>query len=525
MASLFLIAWIGWGWYKRKKLVLHKNLLALSAAVIPAAYLLSIFWAVDKGQALFGFLKTLPIPLFLVALWQISPREKQTLINAIPFIGISMFLLSGAAALLPGVGKNFLVNNRLAGFFQYPNVFAAYLLCGFLIVLQGESKNGKKLLFCLILAAGMLVSGSRTAVFLLAAALLLYLLLKKKPRIFAAALITAAAALGLFWAVFRNSDLFGRYFVLPWQSSTFLGRLLYFRDSLPVILRHPLGLGYNGYYYLQGTFQTGVYSTHHVHNELLQLLLDIGWLPTALVVCAIIQSLRSKSGCKKMVLLFLLAHSMLDFDFQFLAMDFVLLLLMDTQSGTQKSIDPPSRGMACLAGTAAAVFCLWLTAADAAMLAGKPEWTEICYPWHTEALIAHLQQAESVEELDSTADRILHINKSVSLAYSAKAAAAYAEGDCLAMIDCKQQAIALNRYALTEYEDYFSRLWDYMVLYQSQNMTQSAQYCAQCLMEIPSMMQEVESSTSSLGWKIYDKPNLKLPEEYMQRLNLLQGCS
>ena len=64
-----------------------------------------------------------------------------------------------------------------------------------------------------------------------------------------------------------------------------------------------------------------------------------------------------------------------------------------------------------------------------------------------------------------------------------------------------------------------------MVQYQSQNMTQSAQYCAQCLLEIPSMMHEVESSTSSLGWKIYDKPNLQLPEEYMQRLNLLQGRS
>ncbi len=84
--------------------------------------------------------------------------------------------------------------------------------------------------------------------------------------------VAAVAAVALFLtvaAVWGNPELLRRFLVLPIKSSTFRERLLYARDVLPVIFTHPLGLGYQGYLYLQGSFQTGVYQTRFVHNELL----------------------------------------------------------------------------------------------------------------------------------------------------------------------------------------------------------------------------------------------------------------
>ena len=46
----------------------------------------------------------------------------------------------------------------------------------------------------------------------------------------------------------------GRFLTTSLHSSTLLGRLLYAQDALPVILRHPFGLGYRSYTYMQGSF-------------------------------------------------------------------------------------------------------------------------------------------------------------------------------------------------------------------------------------------------------------------------------
>ena len=48
------------------------------------------------------------------------------------------------------------------------------------------------------------------------------------------------------------------------------------------------------YYYLQGSFQTGVYSVLNIHNELMQVLLDVGWIPAALMVMAVVKSFMAK---------------------------------------------------------------------------------------------------------------------------------------------------------------------------------------------------------------------------------------
>ena len=132
--------------------------------------------------------------------------------------------------------------------------------------------------------------------------------------------VAAVAAVALFLtvaAVWGNPELLRWFLVLPIKSSTFMGRLLYARDVLPVIFTHPLGLGYQGYLYLQGSFQTGVYQTRFVHNELLQTLVDVGWLPAGLLAAAAVQAFRRGDVKRRAALILLLGYALFDFDFQF----------------------------------------------------------------------------------------------------------------------------------------------------------------------------------------------------------------
>lgn len=59
--------------------------------------------------------------------------------------------------------------------------------------------------------------------------------------------------------VLKNIAFLERFYVFSIKESTFVGRLLYYYDALPVIRKNPFGLGYMGYYYIQQSIQTGVY--------------------------------------------------------------------------------------------------------------------------------------------------------------------------------------------------------------------------------------------------------------------------
>ena len=127
----------------------------------------------------------------------------------------------------------------------------------------------------------------------------------------------------------------GRFLTISTQSSSLNGRLLYYFDALPVVLKNPFGLGYYGYYFSQGSFQTGVYSVVSIHNDILQFLLDIGWVPTILFVVAIVISVFSKriSYTQRLLLIVLIGHSLFDFDLQFVSMMFIIILCMDFEIG------------------------------------------------------------------------------------------------------------------------------------------------------------------------------------------------
>ena len=314
----------------------------IGAGLLALAYAASALWAVDRGMAPFGFLKELP--LFLFALWValLTLERRASLFNVLPVVGVGMTVLSFAGKFLPGVGGIFTVSGRLAGFFQYPNTFGLFLLLG-VVALGRQHLTPIRLAGMAVLVFGIVQSGSRAVLALSAVTWvpLCALYPEKRGKRFLAVLLGGGAlAAVLAVLIFGQSDAIKRLLTNPLESSTFLGRQLYWKDALPVILRHPFGLGYLGYRYLQGSFQTGVYSVRFVHNELLQLLLDVGWLPALAVLVAVGRSFLSSriTVTQKMILGVLCAHALFDFDLQFTAMGFIGLLCLDFEPIRKKPL-------------------------------------------------------------------------------------------------------------------------------------------------------------------------------------------
>ena len=54
----------------------------------------------------------------------------------------------------------------------------------------------------------------------------------------------------------------------------------------------------------------------------------------------------------------------------------------------------------------------------------------------------------------------------------------------------------------------------YEISLQQHNEEAAAEYLKE-MKEIPEMLRSVKESTSSLGWKIKDQPQLELPDSYM----------
>lgn len=525
IVSLYLMGWLLCAARRTGALALRGSVTLLAMTGIAVFYGISALWAVDRGMALMGFVKHLPLPLFALALSSFDRAKRRELLEIVPLWGAVMTVLSLLAGLIPAFSGYIWINGRLGGFFQYPNTFAMYLLAGIILTLGKERLRWREFLLLAISLGGIALSGSRTVFLLLVAAAVFFLLVRRERRFRTALgglMLLLLAGTGVYAAATGDLASVGRYLTASLSSSTFVGRFLYFRDALPVILRHPLGLGYMGYHFLQGSFQTGVYSVMHIHNDLLQLLLDVGWLPAALLIWALAKSFLARDARReeKAMMAALCLHALFDFDFQYGAMWLVLIPAMELEGKRSFRLKPAGGQYALCA--LVSLLCLYIGTANALYCAKAYAGAAALYPGYTRAWLELLPEAEDAQSMEDIADRILKQNDSVSLAHSAKARAAYARGDFSTMIAHKEEAIRLSPYSLAEYLDYFDMLLVGMDLYTQAGSPESAEYCRKKLLTIPDRLQSVLEGTSSLGWKIADQPELELPAEYLAALEALE---
>ena len=524
LASVFLVGYLFVLYRRNGNLLFAFDPVFTSVLVLEALLLISPFWAVDSGMAVFGLIKFLPLPLFCILLMQCKVPSPASYLAYVPYSGAVMMVVSFVLSRIPALASFFTVYKRQAGFFQYSNTYALFLLVGASVLLFKREKRIFELILSLLLMVGVLLSGSRTVFILMGILMVIYIFWEKEKKIrisLISVLVFIVLLAGGYACFTGNFDTVGRYLTVSLSSSTFLGRFLYYRDALPVILSHPFGLGYGGYKTLQGSFQTGVYSVVHIHNDMLQMLLDAGWIPFGFSVFALIRSLRKGDAFKYAASLLIVVHALFDFDLQFIAMGLILVALLRDSETEVKGYAFPKAPELYIALVISACASLYFGTASALGHLGRNEAAVKVYPGYTDCWVEILKETDDPQQMELVADKILSLNDSCSIANSAKARLLFSKGDILGMEEYKLKAISLNKYSLEEYLDYFDMMRIAMELYLENGDAESASYCASRIISIPDMIDNVRQGTSPLGWKIKDQPELDLPAEYADYIDYL----
>ena len=599
LASIILAGFLVLQVLRTRQLKIRLSLLSLAFLVFSLMHLLVYFWAIDPSMALKGGVKFLPVFLIWLFLMQLDAREKERWLNLFPAYGTIITLFSLFLSLFPAGRDLVMIEGRLGGTFQYPNSFAAFLLaCAVISAFQiyqiyNQAREGiGRLLACLfhiaVCVTGIALSGSRTVYLLTFAAVVIVLVFlasrrssvfdrqsspdqnkgngqkqdqgqtaprRQKPLILASVcglLIVLVIVLAFTGA---GSLVMERIAAISTRSSTLLGRILYVKDAFAILGEHPFGLGFYGYRFLQGMYQTGNYAVVNVHNEILQLFLDIGFLPWLLLLGAgILSFLREPYELRnRFVLLLLIAHSLLDYDFHFLGIWILFLLLLPSQANrsviftigenktrkwsgkeNERTAHPqirpgkvtrlPALPSALILG---AMVCAIIYASvrigmsDIYYITGQNSDSQKWYPNTVTALNLLAESWHTDDERRALADGILEQDQYVSAAYAVKAQQLLEDGDAVQMAVYQKAAIRTNPYRFGLYTDYLEMLLGSARIYAQNGDRKSAHACGALAAEIPQMLEEVEKRTSSLGWKLSVRPTVRLDEKHQKMLDEL----
>lgn len=502
-------------WYRRR----HRGMKwkATLGSGMCAVFLLgsvtAIFFAVDVGMAFLGIARVLWIVPFLLLYQQQNCEQKRRFFRAIPRIAAAITVIGLAGIVILPLKEVFWVNHRLGGTFQYPNTFAVFLLTGVIILLYEESGGMGQALCFGILCIGIAASGSRIAMVMSVFVIGTLLIVKKRWRLCGIFLaLVTVGAIYIFAA--GDTDTIGRILRLSLSESTFTGRLLYAYDALGLLARHPFGMGYMGYYYAQSMIQTGVYTVRYVHNDLLQIGLDIGWIPMLAYVWAVCRCVlgRELSAEKKWIVLTVFVHGLFDFDLSYTVMMCLMLVIMN-------DVSPGKAGSRFLAGfqvngrvlsvmcAAMAGLCIYIAVPAMAEYCSDYELAADIYPWHTEAKLHLLSESDDIDEVERLADQILKQNDTCALACYGKAYTAYCRDDYREMISFQKKCIARDYFNYEQYVNYAAMLCDGIRYANDETMRRM---CRKELKQIPALLEQAKQKLSYLGARIADQPVLEV---------------
>ncbi len=471
-----------------KKKFIQVDISVILMIVIVMSYLIFIPFAVDLGVAFIGFVKFLPLIPFVLVISQFTQKEREGLLKIIPILGCVMVIISSLLSLIEPIESYLNVNGRLSGFFQYPNTFAVFLLVGIIILIEeyeAECKKqmGVQTLYILVLLYGMFQSGSRTCIIFLAVFVVVSCVLKplRKGGILLIGLLGSGVIATLLYTVLVDgTSAVSRYLTISLGESTFLGRMLYAKDALGQILTHPMGLGYMGYQYTQGEFQTGVYEVAYVHNDFLQLFLDAGWLAGLAMIILVIRAVKSKRNTLlcKLVVIFLSLCTLLDFHLQFIAMFMILILALDyapvseelyqlkcktkhtkkTKNNIRRKTEGEFLGILKVKkawkyslGGMGLIISIYMLLVLGMEYFNFDTQSLMFYPSNTRIYISQLTATDNLEESNELADEILVLNECIAIAYREKSVYAFSQGEIEEMVNYKLEEIQYGKYNLTTY--------------------------------------------------------------------------
>lgn len=500
-------------WKKYRRIEVRFTVGSLFYVIFLIGHICTVFYGTDAGMIFLGFGRIVWIAPFLLLYQQLGREQQQKMFRVIPWLAAGITAVGLAALAIPSLKEYLWVNHRLGGTFQYPNTFAVFLLTGIIILLYEDSGGLRQALCFGILCLGIAASGSRIVMVMSAFVIGVILIAEKRWRLCGVFLALAAAGAAYIF-VAGDTDTIGRILRLSFSESTFVGRLLYAYDAVGLLLKHPFGMGYMGYYYAQSMIQTGVYTVRYVHNDLLQIGLDIGWFPMLSYVWAVCKCIRSKalSADKKWILVTVFVHGLLDFDLSYTVMLCLLVIIMNDVRLDKAD----NRFLTCFQVNGKVLYALSAVITGVCVFIAVPAIAEYCsdyklaasvYPWHTEAKLHLLSESDDIDEVEQLSDQILKQNDTCGLACYGKAYAAYCREDYRRVIQYQRECIARDYFNYEQYVNYAYMLCD-GIRYADDEEVEEA--CRAELEQVPGLLEQAKRKLSYLGARIADQPMLEV---------------
>ena len=480
--------------------------------------LLAVPFAVSAGMALTGALRLAVWVLFFLYAATYSPRERADILDALAYEGAIFSLVTIAAFLYDAASGIDDPNGRIDGLFQYANTWSLYLLVCLVLLVMKEKRRALDWPAMAVLLCGIYLSGSR-GVFLLLLPLALawgvHRLVKGKDVKTVATAAAAVVLTGALATVLSGGLVLDRLRAITLTSSSLNGRLLYYLDGINMLARHPLGVGFGGYLYLQPLEQTGVYILRYIHNEYLQAALD-GGVPAGLCMAGLCAAMLLRKGAavrERAVVFAVAAHALIDFDLQFTAVAFLLLLC--GSGGRYKEIALSRRRVSAALCAACMLVLGYFSAVYAMDFFERPSAAYALFPADLSLAEKRLQSFPDVESAEPVADAIIASTDLSMLAWDCKLAAAARRADVSAMAEYKYQYLRLNRYRGEVYEDFAALLENARVQGSGPELVRY-KTLAQAII---TQLEEVNRTTSFLAYRIADKPELDFSPQIYARLN------
>ena len=495
-------------------------------------YLISCLYATDPGMAFMGVAKKGAVVIFALLVSMLAEEQRCWLLHKLPEFAVLSTAVGALGAVLPFSRSYVIAAGRFCGTFGYANTYALFLVLAIFVLLEDVEKRSLWQRYTMggTFLLALWFTGSRYTWMLMGILLIVYAIKNKENRktvllvILLLGVATVAAA-----TIFSQSEAMGRLFST--NLSTLWGRMLYWQDAWKLIQKHFFGMGYLGYYYEQTGVQTGVYSVRYVHNDILQWIMDIGWLPVVLILFLLGYALYNKRRTfeQKFLLVAILLHSCMEFDWEHNAIVMLVILILSCTKegpffGKQKGEEKfalPSWVAKTVIGILGCI-CLYMSVPLCLYAGERMEAAVAWYPPYTDARMALLSMETDPMKADKMADDILSQNTTITLAYDAKAQVAFQNMDFEKMIRYKKTAIASDRYNPDEYLDYLSFLNEILVYSQEQG---DQQWYKRSIAEMKSLLiliKENEATVSALGKRIDDPVNIALGEELENQIANLE---
>ena len=483
--------------------------------VLTGIALVVSFWAVDYMDNLMGVLRLLVVCLWMYLVQCQGTEEADMAKKMIPVMGCVSVGISVASLLSPSLEVYFWENSRLSGFFQYANTNGLFYALGIMILiyqLQGQKKPVRELVQIGILLMGLLLSGSRSVLLLLLMWGVYYAVKTaefRKPFFIGTGGFLILG--GLYVVITGSTSNIGRIFTIFTSNSTLWGRLLYYRDAILLLGQKFFGLGRLGYYYSQGTFQSGVYNIKYVHNDFLQMALDYGVIALVLllVFCGwqILKGTQEKEN--KELLLFICVASLVDLHCQYLMIIMMAYLFCDYGEQRKEKHTNKNKTWKYAVVTVLSVAFLYVGIGTGSGRQGDYGLSLTMLPDYTYVQEEILLNSMGTDTSYILANQVLEKNPYNITAYIARGsfyASKLEVQKCINDFDRMLELAPYNVDYYMQYEGLLLKMKDAILAMGGEADTEDLALIQDRMESLPHQLEQVKERTSPLAYKIKDKP-------------------